>query len=243
MILDKENSIMTVSVPGDGFKNLDRGDASTDQHIHWEQSFTEKPDMFGSEPSLPARYAAGIFRENEVSRVLELGGGQGRDTIFFAREGFYVTTLDYSEKGVIDIKKKAEESGASSRVRTFVQDVRKPLPFDKDCFDACFSHMLFCMDLKIAELISLSAEVRRVLRPGGYHVFTVRHTGDPHYRKGVHKGEDIYQTGGFAVHFFSREKVGLLTDGFSMEDLEEFEEGGLPRRLFRVTLRKVQHAG
>jgi hypothetical protein len=40
------------------------------------------------------------------------------------------------------------------------------------------------------------------------------------------------------IQFFDREKVNHLSKGFEIVSIDEFEEGGLPRRLFRVTLRK-----
>jgi SAM-dependent methyltransferase len=99
--------------------------------------------------------------------------------------------------------------------------------------------MLFCMALTMKDLDLLAGEIRRVLKPGGLNIYTVRHTGDPHYRMGIHRGEDLYEVGGFIVHFFSRQKVERLARGFEMVELLEFEEGKLPRKLFRVTLRKV----
>ena len=45
-------------------------------------------------------------------------------------------------------------------------------------------------------------------------------------------------SGGFIVHFFTREKVERLARGFEILGIEEFKEGALPRKLFRVTLRK-----
>jgi hypothetical protein len=38
------------------------------------------------------------------------------------------------------------------------------------------------------------------------------------------------------VHFFSREKVEHLAKGYEILSIDEFEEGGLPRQLFRVAL-------
>jgi hypothetical protein len=100
--------------------------------------------------------------------------------------------------------------------------------------------MLFCMALKTAQLQFLSEEIRRVLKPGGISIYTVRHTGDVHYKAGIHHGEDMYEVGGFIVHFFSRAKVELLAEGYDIINIDKFEEGELPRKLFQVTLRKEQ---
>ncbi len=94
------------------------------------------------------------------------------------------------------------------------------------------------MALTTAELEFLSAEVRRVLRPQGLHIYTVRHTGDPDYGTGIHRGEDMYENNGFVVHFFSHKKVGQLAKGYKILGVDELEEGKLPRKLFVVTLRK-----
>jgi hypothetical protein len=50
----------------------------------------------------------------------------------------------------------------------------------------------------------------------------------------------MYEVGDFIVYFFSREKVEKLAKGFDIVDLLEFEEGNLPRKLFRVILRKME---
>ena len=208
------------------------------QKGHWDQAFSEESDFFGDEPSDPARRAAELFSRETKKVILELGGGQGRDTLFFARGGFQTTVLDYSQKGLEDIDKKASALGNSGLIRTVLHDIRKPLPFDDETFDACFSHMLYCMALTTAELEFLSREIRRVLRPGGLNVYTARHKGDAHFGKGIHRGEDIYEMGGFIVHFFDREKVKHLSAGYEILSVEELEEGGLPRKLFMVTMKK-----
>jgi SAM-dependent methyltransferase len=209
------------------------------QQEHWEDAFAEKPDMFGASPSEPAKSAMDRFKKEGVRTILELGSGQGRDTLFFARGGFNVFALDYSEIAVQTIAEKAEKAGLSDLVRPSRHDIRRSLPFEDGSVDACFSHMLLCMALTGAELEFLCGEIRRVLKPGGVNIYTVRHTGDPHYQKGIHRGEDMYEVGGFIVHFFSREKVEKLAQGFEIVEIQEFEEGGLPRKLFRATLRKI----
>lgn len=210
------------------------------QQEHWQKTFSQRPEMFGAEPSAPARAAAGWLKREGKTRLLELGGGQGRDTLFFAREGFQVHALDYTATSVEAIREKARKLGLSTSVTAAQCDVRQPLPLADESFDACFSHMLYCMALTTSELESLSREVWRVLRPGGLHIYTVRHTNDPDYGKGIHRGEDLYESGGFIVHYFSREKVARLACGYELLAIDEFEEGKLPRKLFRVTLRKPE---
>ena len=209
------------------------------QNAHWEKTYAANPEMFGLEPSGPARYAAALFHGEGKRDLLELGAGQGRDTLFFAREGFSVHALDYSDAGLAAIREKAMARGLAPRIATQRHDARRPLPFPDTSLDACYAHMLLCMALTTVELASLAGEIRRVLRPGGVCVYTVRNTADAHYRQGIHRSEDMYEMNGFIVHFFSREKIYSLAEGYEVMDIAEFEEGALPRKLFRVTLKKL----
>ncbi|MGO9139180.1 MAG: class I SAM-dependent methyltransferase [Syntrophales bacterium] len=205
---------------------------------HWQEAFVRNHDMFGALPSDSARTAAEIFKKENKTALLELGGGQGRDTIFLARNGFRVTVLDYSESAIGTIADKARKLGLSGYITALQHDVRVAFPFADESMDGCYSHMLYCMALTTLELESLSREVRRVLRPNGLHIYTVRHIKDPNFGKGIHRGEDMYEVGGFIVHFFSRAMVDHLAEGFEIVSIDEFEEGELPRKLFLVTLRK-----
>ena len=79
------------------------------QHPHWETTFSDKMDMFGQTPSESAIKAVEVFKKQGITKILELGGGQGRDTIYFAQNGLEVYVLDYTESGVTAIKQKAQE--------------------------------------------------------------------------------------------------------------------------------------
>lgn len=208
------------------------------QQQHWQTTFSLWPEMFGLDRSAPAVKAAEQFEQGGKRKILELGSGQGRDTLFFASRGSQVTAADYAQAAVEAIASKARSAGLGERITAVRQDVRERLQFPDESFDACYSHMLFCMALTTAELERLSQEVWRVLRPGGLNIYTVRHTRDAHCGTGVYRGENMWEVGGFIVHFFTREKVSHLAKGFEIVSIDEFEEGGLPRKLLRVTLRK-----
>lgn len=205
------------------------------QRVHWQHTYAEYPGMYGEQPSEPAVHAAGVFRAAAVSDLLELGAGHGRDAVYFARRGFTVTAADFSATALEQLRAAAGRDGVAGRVTTVVHDVREPLPLPDASVDAVFAHMLLCMALSTKEIHVLVAEVARVLRPGGTFVYTVRHTEDAHYGTGTSRGDDIYEQGGFAVHFFDRALVDALADGWRLDEVHAFEEGDLPRRLWRVT--------
>lgn len=217
---------------------MDDKDILKEQHPHWETTLTENEDLFGLEPSESAMRAAEAFKARGIREILELGGGQGRDTIFFAQNGFRVHVLDYTDAGVWAIEEKAMELGLAQAITVTKHDVREPLPFKDTVFEGCYSHMLYCMAFTGEELRSLSREVQRVLKPGGINMFTARTTKDSHYGSGIHRGENMYEVGGFIVHFFDQDLTERLSEGFRILDVSEFEEGALPRVLNMVTQEK-----
>ena len=55
--------------------------------------------------------------------------------------------------------------------------------------------------------------------------------GDPH-------SNDVFEHSGFAVRFSSRQLVDALAHGWILNDVDAFEEGDLPRRLWQVITTK-----
>lgn len=213
-------------------------DMSAAQRQHWQDTYRAHPDIYGSGPSAPAVYAAQAFKAAGAELVLELAAGHGRDTLYFAEQGFRALATDFSAVAVDQIRRGAQAQGVAAQVSAIEHDLREPLPVECGAVDAVFAHMALCMALSTKEIHTIVNEVRRVLRPGGRFIYTVRHAGDAHYGAGNPHGDDIYEHGGFAVHFFSRQLVDALADGWTLDDVYAFEEGDLPRRLWQVTTTK-----
>ena len=208
------------------------------QSQHWEKNFSNKPEMFGLEPSISAKKALNFFKEKKINNIIELGAGLGRDSIFFAKNNIKIQALDYSSSGIKIINHKIKKDNLSNYISTKLFDVREKLPFKDNSIDACYSHMLYCMALTIADLQKLNNEIHRILKPNGLNIYTVRHTNDGDYKNGKHIGEDLYENDGFIVHYFSQEKVNSLLNGFKNITLEKFEEGTFPRKLFFIVNEK-----
>ena len=208
------------------------------QSQHWENNFSSKPEMFGLDPSLPAKKALKLFQEKNIKSVIELGAGLGRDTIFFGKNLIHTIALDYSPSGIKVIDQKIKKANLSKYISSKLFDVREKLPFEDNSIDACYSHMLYCMALTTEDLAKLNNEIKRILKPGGINIYTVRHTNDGDFQNGNHIGEDLYENDGFIVHYFSEEKVNSLLNGFKNISLEKFEEGTFPRKLYFIVNEK-----
>ena len=194
--------------------------------------------MFGLDPSLSAKKSLELFKEKNIHKIVEIGAGLGRDTLFFAKNLIHTTALDYSPSGIDIINQKTKKNNLSNYISTKLFDLRQKLPFEDNSIEACYSHMLYCMALTTSDLKKLNNEILRILKPGGINIYTVRHTGDGDFQNGIHIGEDLYENDGFIVHYFSEDKVNSLLNGFKNISLEKFEEGKFPRRLFFVVNEK-----
>ena len=159
--------------------------------------------------------------------------------MYFAKNLISVEALDYSKTSINNIKNKSSKLSLTKFIKPKIFDVRKKLPFKDKSIEACFSHMLYCMALSNTDLKNLNNEICRVLKPGGINIYTVRNTEDGDYKNGIYRGEDLYENDGFIVHFFSKEKITQLTEGFEVLDIEKFEEGNFPRKLFIVKNKKI----
>ena len=194
--------------------------------------------MFGLTPSFAAEEALKVFKKKNISSIVELGSGLGRDTIFFAKNNIKVEALDYSKTAITSIKKKIKELNLSKFVSAKVFDVRKKLPFKNNSVQGIFSHMLYCMALKNSEVQSLNNEILRILEKGGVNIYTVRNFEDGDYKNGIHIEDESYQNDGFIINFFSKEKIKELLVGFSNIKIDRFNEGNFPRKLFIVQNQK-----
>ena len=142
------------------------------QSQHWEKNFSSKPEMFGLEPSLPAKNSLKLFKESKISKIVEFGAGLGRDTLFFAKNSIHTTALDYSPSGIKVINQKTKKDNLMDHISTKLFDVRQKLPFKDNSIEACYSHMLYCMALTTKDLEKLNNEIHRILKPDGINIYT-----------------------------------------------------------------------
>jgi SAM-dependent methyltransferase len=181
------------------------------------------------------------MEKNNLKKILELGCGQGRDTLFFASKRIEITALDYSSVAIDGLIKRAKERNLLSNIHTSIFDPRtnNTIPFNKDEFDAVYSHMFFNMRFTWKQLKFMFQEIRRVLRGYGFNFFSVRNRNDESFGKGnkIYNNDDLYDLNGFQIRFFTKQRVrALVKEGFEILDIREAYEG--PVTLYLVSTRK-----
>lgn len=110
----------------------------------WDTYYSEreKNAVFVTEPSGFSHFALNNLDEQSKT-LIEFGCGNGRDGIFFAKQGIDVTLTDYSEAALEYCAKAAEQQGTKVSTRPLnIVDVSQSLSFGKantERFDVVYS--------------------------------------------------------------------------------------------------------
>jgi SAM-dependent methyltransferase len=190
----------------------------------WNKVYSNDSSFFGDEPSKFALICYKEFVKHKVQKVMELGCGQGRDSLFFALKGLEVYAIDSSKVAIENLRIKAKGLNLDIKLKNI--DVVKGLPFLNKHFDADYSHMFYNMGFTDDELKFLFNESNRVLKNKGLLSFSVRSDKDIIYRKGTKIAENIYDINSFKIRFFTKQDLKFfVNDNFKIQSImEDYEE-------------------
>ncbi len=167
--------------------------ATTTPRSPWDQEYEKTPHSYvwGTAPSALAREFVAVLPAR--ARVLDLGCGEGRDSVFFAAHGLDVTGLDPSHAGLRKAERLAAQRGVHVR---WIESALPALPPLGD-FDLVYS----CGSIHYvarADRPGLFRRLREMTKPGGRHahiVFTDR---------------SIYRERGEVVVYFQPDELARL---------------------------------
>lgn len=175
----------------------------------WADDYEE--DVFTLGYTLPG-VAAGFIGRHVPPGEKALDAAVGTGAL-----GDILRVLDYADLTGIDLSEgmmqRAREKGAYRELRRMM--LGEPLDFPDDHFDACFSVGVFTEGHAPPESFD---ELIRVVRPGGWMVFSVR--------------ADVYEKGGFrekqrALEADGRWRLVRMSDAFTMFPAIESSHDGL----------------
>jgi tellurite methyltransferase len=145
----------------------------------WAREYARSPEryVFGTAPSDFALEVARLIRPGDY--VLDLGCGEGRDSVYFAELGGVVTGIDLSAEGIAKAKRLARARGV--RVSWWQGPMTELLP--PGLFDLIFS----CGSIHYvprARRAALFARLKAMTRPNGRQAHLVFTDSLVHEEKG-----------------------------------------------------------
>jgi len=146
----------------------------------WERIYRQQGDLqFDVLPKITR--ALESFKKRGYEKVLDLGCGTGKHSIFLAQKGFDVYATDMSRTGIEIAKTKAGALGLTNI--HFKQHDMIRIPFTDRFFDAviCIWSIYHGTPDRIQETAN---EIRRVLKPGGMFLTDFLSTEDSTYGLG-----------------------------------------------------------
>jgi len=114
----------------------------------------------------PIEYAFHLLGDVRGKTVVDLGCGDGLNTIILASLGARVLSVDISGKSLELTRRRAIANGVDGRVALLHSDAAA-IPIDAGSADAVFGAAI----LRHVDPIRAARQIRRVLKPGGVAVF------------------------------------------------------------------------
>ena len=162
----------------------------------WETRYAAEGAIWGHEPSRTVERVHAHYQQPGVQSLLIPGSGYGRNTRFFAEQGYAVTGIEVSETALALAQ--AQDSVSRYIHASVLDDVLIDETFDGIyCFNVL--HLFLA-----AERRDLIGRCRRWLRPGGLAFFVVFSEKEATYGKGTEVESETFETRpGRPAHYFT----------------------------------------
>ncbi|WEK54454.1 MAG: methyltransferase domain-containing protein [Candidatus Cohnella colombiensis] len=97
----------------------------------YEEEYRSSEYYWGVEPNSVCYEILKLMPPGKPLKLLDIGCGEGKDAVFFARNGYEVTALDISDAGIEKTKRLADRAGVHVNVfKADILDYRLNSPFD-----------------------------------------------------------------------------------------------------------------
>lgn len=182
--------------------------AFPDAAATWNSRFQDRAYIFGTEPNTYLCQHAGLWQSGQ--RVLCVADGEGRNSVWLARQGLMVDAFDISTVGVEKARKLAGDAGVS--VGFSVSDC-DGWPWPVEAYDGVAAIFVQFADPAMRE--RLFAKIVASLKPGGYLVL-----------QGYTPKQLDYKTGGPPIlsHLYTQPMLRDAFAGMEIVELREYEE-------------------
>lgn len=202
---------------------MNDGDSVKSKPWNWNLA----QEAYWRRPSDELYPVAHRWRDIGYNKILDLGCGVGRNSIFLSQMGFKVDAFDLSHVAIDELTGKIER--LRLKIRTKVGDMLE-LPYADEYFDAILAfHSIYHTDMK--GLQNVIREMKRVLVDGGEIFFTLNSKMSPSFKNPTNKIIDehtIIKTEGLEEDiphtFVDYEDIKMILQGFQIIKIQQIED-------------------
>ena len=184
---------------------------NSNEQFYWNKKFS-KEKYFGEGPTGFAKECKSIMRSKNIQDILDLGCGQGRDSIYFSKMGKSVTAFDNS--------KKALDSITNRNITKIKGDIKSLEKIKNRKFDVIYSNLALHF-FKEKDLQSIFNNLHTLLKNGGFLLITVKNKKDKYAGLGEKIEEHTYQYQGVIRHYYTRKELQKLLKKFKILEIKE----------------------
>jgi SAM-dependent methyltransferase len=160
--------------------------STPDAKEHWEQHYGERDRVWSGRVNLRL---AEVAPELAVGRALDLGCGEGADSVWLAERGWEVVGVDISDTALRRARSAAEEHGVLDRIDFQQHDLSETFPDGEfDLVSAHFFHSTLPLDRTRVFLRAAEA-----LKPGGT-ILIVDHSSPPPGNTKLHDHHHLFRS-------------------------------------------------
>lgn len=184
-------------------------------YLKYWNSLYEKGNYFGTGPTKLAIFAESIIKTKNIQKILDMGCGQGRDTLYFSKLGYHVSAIDISEKAIEHINKTKEQLNLNHITAT-THDIEKPLPFQENSFDFVYSNLALQF-FDANKLEKIFSNVMKIMKKDSLFLFSTKKEGDKYYQFGNKINDYAFEHKGITRYFYPEEVLkNLLSSYFNI---------------------------
>lgn len=153
-----------------------------------------------------------FLKNKNIKSILDLGSGDGKDSLYFSKKRIQVTSVDFSKEAMNKLIKIINDKKIDN-IKTIVADIKNLNLNDK--FDVIYANLsLHYFDDKTTTKIF--SNLLKLLNKNGYLFVRCKSIDDPLYGIGDEIEKNVFNNKGKIQHFFSKDYLQEKLKGYSL---------------------------
>lgn len=188
----------------------------------WNGKYKKEGFYWGIKPEAGLKE---VLKYAQKGAALDIGAGEGRNSVFLAKNGFEVEAIDKDKKELEKCKKLAKKYKLLTRIKTKVADVRR-FRFARNKYSLVVA--IASLDfLKFSEIKKIVSQIKKSLKKEGVFYLVVFSKKDPAFRKCVRNLKAVEKNTFYIPkfktfrHFFGKKELLNLLRGLKIIKLKE----------------------